>query len=97
MKDNIRQTFGDLLVDALRDTGRDVSTVTKEVRDYAVEQMEQLAEAVGQPGFGLAVTAAADNVAMRLGISTVEVADRADARIWGIIAGAIGIGARAIG
>jgi hypothetical protein len=88
--------FMSLLEGTLKETGKELETSLDEVRQYAGEQMAQLALAVGEPGYDRAVIAARDNVLLRMGLRAVANADSADQRIIGIVQGALFFGAKAI-
>ena len=74
----------------------DLVQAADRVADYAVEQSQQLVPLVGDAGFMLAVTAAAQNVLMRAGLKLTAQADAADARFVGLLEGALAIGTRAL-
>lgn len=84
----------ELVTRALRETGRELSASAEEFRAYAGLRAENLAAAVGQPGFEEAVRAETDNVLMVATRETIRRADAADARAWGMVAGALAILAR---
>lgn len=88
--------FGELLKASLRETGTQLQTSLAEVTLYASERAAFLSTLVGQKGFHEAVIAERDNVALRAGIRVVQNADAHDARIVGIIQGALAIGAKAL-
>lgn len=92
----MEQDLFDLLESAVAETGRELGDSLESIRTYAAEQMAQLALGVGQPGFQEAVQAARDNVALRAALDLTANADAADARIVGILQGALAIGARAL-
>jgi len=88
--------FMSLLEGTLKETGKELYLARDEVRQYAGEQMAQLALAVGEPGYDRAVIAARDNVLLRMGLRAVANADSSDQRIIGIVQGALFFGAKAI-
>lgn len=88
--------FMDLLGSTLKETGKELETSLDDVRQYASEQLAQLALAVGEPGYDRAVIAARDNVLLRMGLRSVANADAVDSRIIGVVQGALFFGAKAI-
>lgn len=92
---NIAEEFERLMRDVAKETGRDINNL-RDVALYAQERATHLSLLVGQPGFEEAVRAERDNVALRGGISVVQLADAVDARIVGAIQGVLSIGARAL-
>ena len=74
----------------------DLVGAAEKVAGYAEEQALQLVGLVGDPGFMLAVEAAAENVLMRAGVRLVAVADASDARFIGTLQAALAIGAKAL-
>ena len=91
---DIGQEILDLLEGPLRDAGRDIEEGADEIKDYITERAKHLASIRGERGFELAVQAEADNVALRIALSLTAQADAADARIVGILEGALGIAGR---
>ena len=94
--DNASTSISDLLKNALRETGRDAQANLDEVRVYTAQRLIHLATCVGQPGYEEALVAEKDNVLLKAGIAAVNVADAADAKIIGIVVGAMSVGAHAI-
>jgi len=88
--------FMDLLGSALKETGKELEASLDDVRQYASEQLAQLALAVGEPGYERAVIAARDNVLMRMGLRAVDSADASDQRIIGIVQGGLFFGAKVL-
>lgn len=66
------------------------------VAAYAAQRAAHLATIFGEPGFDEAVKAEIQNVALEAGIAAVDSADAADARIVGIITGALKVGVAAL-
>ena len=93
---NTTDDFMDSLKASLAETGRDLGADLDKVRAKAAEQMAMLALSAGEPGYGRAVIAARDNVAMAAGLAAVRDADAADARIIGVIQGSLFFGAKVI-
>jgi len=93
---SLREEFGRLLEDAASEVGQDLSASIEEVRAYYAQRVYHLASIVGEPGYGEALLAERDAVALKAGINAVAVGDAADMRLLGIIEGALGIAARAV-
>lgn len=92
IKDEIRT----LLQGVVNETGRNLAGSAEDVAQYAAERAQHLARIYDQPGFDLALKAERDNVAMFAGIALVDQADAIDARILGIIEGALSIAKRVL-
>lgn len=82
-----------LFEDAIAETGVSLQVGAAELAAYAAERSAHLATLVGDPGFMLAVRAERDAVSLRAGITAVQQADAADARIVGVIQGALSFAA----
>lgn len=82
-----------LFQDAIEETGVSLQVGAAELAAYAAERSAHLATLVSDPGFQLAVRAERDAVALRAGITAVQQADAADARIVGVIQGALSFAA----
>ena len=84
-----------LLEEAANELGKeiDVDAVAQAIKD----QGRLLAKAIKEPGYRRALKSARNIVALAGGIDIVEAADAADARLLGIIEGALGITARILG
>jgi len=85
-----------LLRAALKESGKELKDGGLELKLVVSQELARLALAVGEPGYGRAVTAAQDNVALAAGLMAVSVADSSDARLLGIIQGALFMGAKAL-
>lgn len=83
------------LESAITATGASLKKTAAEVALYTAQRTAHLAALAGQPGFEEAVAAERDAVAMFAGIASVGEADAADARLLGLIEGALIIGAKA--
>ena len=94
------QTFTDKLRDAiaasLRETGGSLKTSSAEVAAYAATRAAHLATISNEPGFDEALIAERDNVLAFAGVSAVRNADAVDARIIGLIHGALAVGVAAL-
>lgn len=88
--------FKILLSDTAARLGIQIDGNMDEVRLYAAERMEHLSTIVDQRGFHEALVAEAANVTMKAAGRAVDMGDAADAELFGVIAGALGIAARAI-
>lgn len=81
--------LGTLLEAAAKETGLELVKTAAEVTAYAAQRALHLASIVGESGYDEALTAEADSVALFAGIHAVKAADAADARLLGIIQGAL--------
>lgn len=91
-----KQELLDALEQSLRDTGRDLGNSAEAIREYAAEQMAQLALGVGQPGHMDAAIAARDNIAIKAAIFLTDDSDAADQRAVGTIQTVLLVGAKLI-
>lgn len=88
--------FKKLLIDSLTETGLSLRAGLDSVAQYAAARATYLATLVGQPGFELAVRAERDSVAIFAGLVATQEARAADARVIGVIQGALLFGAKAL-
>lgn len=95
-KPNMADELVTLLKDAGSRLGKELEGTLEDVRGYAAERMLHLSQFVGQEGYQEALIAERDNVALRAGIAATDDADAADRELIGIIAGSLGIAARAL-
>lgn len=65
-------------------------------RAYAAERMLHLAAIIDQPGYGEAVATEAVNIALQAAGSAVDSADALDRELFGVLAGGLVVGARAL-
>lgn len=93
---SVRDEIEAMFRDALDATGRTLSESSAALAQYAADQADLLALAVGEPNFEQAVIAARDNVALRAGIEATNAADQFDMKLAGFITGALRLGARAL-
>jgi len=93
---DIGQELVILVKGAAREAGLQLGGDMDVLRRYAATRMEHLATTYGEPGYDLALRAERDAVALAAGMTAVGTADAADARVRGVIEGALGIGARAL-
>ncbi len=78
------------------EAGVDLAESLTEATAYAAERAEHLASIVGEIGFEEAVQAERDSVLLRATSDAIQSADQIDARLLGIVEGAMTLGARAI-
>lgn len=78
-----------LLRDAVAETGAHLQKTAAEVAEYAADRARHLSTLFGQPGFQEAVRAERDNVALYAGIRSLEEGEATDARLSGILQGAL--------
>ncbi len=90
---SIGKDLADLVQQAGKDAGLDLRTSAADVAAYAEKRVAHLRLAVGEPGFDRALKAEADNVLMYALEKSIDSADANDARLWGLIAGALSIAA----
>lgn len=88
--------FKQLIDSALSETGASLKESSQEVAAYAASRAAFLSTIVGQPGFEQAVIAERDNVALFAGVVAVGQAVAVQAKIVGIIQGALFMGAQAL-
>lgn len=92
----IKEEFKSLFNDAIVDAGSSLNTTSEELAAFAAERTNHLANIVGDPGFEEALRAETDNVFIQASIIIVERADALDAKIQGLIAATLRIGAKAL-
>ena len=85
--------FLNMLDDAVEDTGLELSKSREEIAAYMAERADHLSAIVEEPGFGRAVIAERNSVAMFIGLEVSDNAHAADHRALGWIAGALRIAA----
>lgn len=92
----IAEEFEQMLRDIATETGKDLATDLKVVREYASQHMKLLARALlrRDTGYSKALIGSRNAVAVLAGIEVVETADAADQRLLGAIHAALGMGAR---
>lgn len=92
----MQSEFLQLIDSALQETGVSLKASSAEVAVYAAGRAAFLSTIIGQPGFEQAVIAERDNVALFAGIAAVNQAVAVQARIVGVIQGALFMGAQAL-
>lgn len=90
------QPFKDLLDDAVGELGTELEEGHDVLAAYMSERALHLSTIVGEPGFGQAVTAERNSVAMRAGLQAAAAADSVDAHLLGLIGGALRVAAVAL-
>ena len=83
-----------LFIDAATEVGYDIRHGTEELRRYTAERTAILASLVGQAGYVQAVEAEAHNVAVKAALRLDTEAKAGDAKLLGILVGALSIGAK---
>lgn len=91
---SVLDDFIDMLTQAGIDTIEGGAGGVARVAEYAARRTAHMAPLVGEDGFLAALAAETDNVALRAGLAAVEEADAADARLRGMLEGAMRLGAR---
>lgn len=94
---NAAQQLIDLLKQEGEDVGADLKTDATDLQAYIATRLANLAVAVGQPGYSDALTAERDAVALKVAGRAIDEADATDARILGVITGAMHIAVVALG
>lgn len=94
--DQIKSELAALLVDQAKAAGKDLKADLDAVRVYAAARLAHLATCVGQPGYQEAVIAEANNIAMEAAITAIDQAEAADARLVGIVQGALAVGGKVL-
>lgn len=87
--------IGKLLEAAAAATGTELKRSAREVTLYVAGRTAHLVAIANEPGFEEALAAEADSVALYAGVHAVSNADGADARVRGIIEGALVVGVQA--
>lgn len=88
---DVAKQLESVLADALKETGASASMAAKELAVEVQASAARLSAAVGQPGYDQALRAERDTLALKAGLKIVAEGDAADARLVGVIQGAIGI------
>lgn len=88
--DDLVRLVNDNYKAAIEDGGRGV----EKVAEYAAERTAHLATMIQDPGFSNLVAAEADSVALKAATELVAQADATDARLNGMLEGAMRLGAR---
>lgn len=86
---SIKVQLLEMLEQAAKEAGEEINL--EGLWDYAKERAEHLASCYGEPGFAEAVEAEADNVRMKAGIAAVAAGKVADAKLQGMVVGALRI------
>lgn len=92
----IGQDFIDLLKRNAAEVGLELKGDLQAIADYAAARAQHLSESVGEPGFDEALVAERDNVILFSASTAIDRADAVDARILGLVEGALAMGARAL-
>tara|TARA_R110000822_G_scaffold120633_3_gene254144 strand:- start:7173 stop:7460 length:288 start_codon:yes stop_codon:yes gene_type:complete len=93
---NVAEEFLALIEDAVAETGTDLAETKELVAGYMAERATHLSTIAHEPGFGQAVIAERNNVAMRAGLAISADAAAVDNRWIGMIGGALRIAAIAL-
>lgn len=87
------QRVGDAIEQAAARLGKTLGVHGAELRAYAAERVVHLATIAGQAGFEEALVAERDNMALKIGIATVDAADDSDRELLGVLLGALAVAA----
>jgi len=79
--------LSDVLSDAARRLEVELGASAERIEELGLSLTSQLITAIGEPGYHEAVRAAADIIALEVGLTAVEAGDVADAELRGIIFG----------
>jgi len=94
------ESVGDQLVALLKEQAAEAGTTLshdlKTVAAYASERVRHLTSIAAEPGFRLAVIAERDSIALMAAGRAIDQADATDARLIGIIDGALTIAVGAL-
>lgn len=93
---DLKKEFFDMLSDEGTQAAGNFEKSREDVAQYMSERAIHLSTIVGEPGFGRAVTAERNNVALFAGMATANLATKTDSQILGLIGGAIRIAAIAL-
>ena len=93
---NVAKEFLALITDAVEETGADLADTKEAIAIYMAERATHLSTIAHEPGFGQAVIAERNNVAMRAGLEASADAAAVDNRWLGMIGGALRIAAIAL-
>lgn len=93
---DIAQEFVDLLKTNAVEAGKNLADDLNAVRDYAATRMAHLSTIAAEPGFRQALIAERDNVALMAAGRAIDEGDAFDARLVGIVEGALAVGAKAL-
>lgn len=91
---NVQNDMRELFEDAVKETGISLRVGVAELAEYAAERSAHLATLVGDPDFSMAVRAERDAVALKAGLTAVQQADVADAKLVGVIQGGLTFAAK---
>lgn len=91
MANDVAKQLESMIADALKETGAQASMSAKDMAVEVQASAARLSGAVGQAGYDEALRAERDTLALKAGLKLVTAADAADARVVGIVQGAIGI------
>lgn len=94
--DILKNDMKALLSATLSESGLDLSESVDAVAAYAAQRAAHLSTLVALPGFQEAVIAERDNVALRAGIAASAAGKTAEAKLLGVLQGALAIAARSL-
>lgn len=81
------------MLDDLKTKGIESNT---EIAIYAANEMALLSNLYGDPGFGEALRAVRNSIAIKMSIKVVETAELADQRMVGLVQGALMMGIKSL-
>lgn len=92
----IGEDLKNLIVGEAEDLGLELVRSGQEVAEYAAVRADHLATVIGEPGFRKAAIAERDSLLLYSLGKAVDKGDSVDARLQGLVQGALAMGARAI-
>lgn len=93
---SIAQEFVDLLKTNAVEAGKNLADDLNAVREYAAARMAHLSTIAAEPGFRQALIAERDSLALMAAGRAIDEGDAFDARLIGIVEGALAIGSKAL-
>jgi hypothetical protein len=93
---NIGEALAELLKQHAEETSTSIKGDLQQIAAYANQRLAHLRSIVNEPGYRRAVIAERDSIALQAAGRAIDQADAADARLVGIIDGAISIAIGAI-
>lgn len=96
MPSNYASTLTTLLKANALETGAELKGDLIEAETYAAQILTELTAAASEPGYDQALIAARNSIALKYAGLAVEQADKIDARVTGIIFGALGVATQAL-
>jgi hypothetical protein len=93
MIDAIKDQIGDILKESAEELGAELGGQLDSLKEYVGERAQHLADCYGESGWREAVEAEVDNVRLMAGLAAVTGGEKTDAKLKGLLAGALRIAA----